>query len=355
MQIRTYTAVSMKDALTQIKSELGSNAVIISTREIKESGYGLMSKPLIEVVAAVDYDNDTFIKRMQGKNARHGTPKAPRHPAPALPVSEHIGDEIVELKKMLKHLMSQSKVAPYSPLRDKLLAGGVRESLADLILSKLGGSATEDRVRELITRLLRVEAPTDERVRIFLGTTGVGKTTTIAKMAARAVMAEGKRVALVTLDSYRIGAVDQSRIYAKILNIPFFSVTTPPEFATAMNQLESTDLILVDTVGRSPFCADHVRQLIGFFDGVKACRFLLMPVATRDREMDTITKAFSPLKIDRMIFTKADEAHSFGGIVTHNMVHRTPVSHITTGQRVPEDIEPACPDKIVACTLGDAR
>ncbi|HOS98011.1 MAG TPA: hypothetical protein PLU54_10190 [Deltaproteobacteria bacterium] len=161
MQIRTYTAVSMKDALTQIKSELGSNAVIISTREIKESGYGLMSKPLIEVVAAVDYDSDTFIKKMQGKNAHSGTPEARNHPAPPLPVSGHIGDEIVELKKMLKHLMSQSKVAPYSPLRDKLLAGGVRESIVDLILSKLGDGVTEDKVKNLLSRLLRVEAPTN--------------------------------------------------------------------------------------------------------------------------------------------------------------------------------------------------
>jgi flagellar biosynthesis protein FlhF len=199
-----------------------------------------------------------------------------------------------------------------------------------------------------------VEDPPSGRIRIFLGTTGVGKTTTIAKMAGRAVLSEGKRVALITLDSYRIGAIDQSRIYAKILNIPFFSVTTPPELKTALNQLSSNDLILVDTVGRSAFCAEYVRQLIGFFDGIDACRFLLMPVATRDREMDTITKTFSPLKVDRMIFTKSDEAHTLGSIITHNMIHRTPVSYITTGQRVPEDIEPAGSEKIIARTLGDA-
>ncbi|HPI93108.1 MAG TPA: flagellar biosynthesis protein FlhF [Deltaproteobacteria bacterium] len=344
----------MKDALTQIKSELGSNAVIVSTREIKESGYGLMSRPLIEVVAAVDYDEDAFIKRMQGRKAQSGIQEGRIPAEPILPAPGHIGEEIVELKKMIKQLMSQGKVTPVHPLREKLVSRGIRENLTDLIFAKLGDESTEEDVKNLLSRLVRVEGPTDDRIRIFLGTTGVGKTTTIAKMAGRAVMSEGKRVALITLDSYRIGAIDQSRIYAKILNIPFFSVTTPLELKTAFNQLGSTDLILVDTVGRSPFCADYVRQLLGFFEGINACRFLLLPVATRDREMDTITKMFSPLKVDRMIFTKSDEAHTFGSIITHNMIHRTPVSYITTGQRVPEDIEPASREKIIARILGDA-
>lgn len=344
----------MKDALAQIKSELGSNAVIVSTREIRESGYGLMSKPLIEVVAAVDYDEGAFSRSVQGRKAQAVKADDGRKAAPGVSVPGHIGDDIVEVKKMLRQLMAQSRMTPANPLREKLLAKGIRESLVDLILSKLGEEATEEGVKNLMSRLIRVEDPTGERIRIFLGTTGVGKTTTIAKMAARAVLSEGKRVALVTLDSYRIGAIDQSRIYAKILNIPFFSVTTPSELRTALNQLDASDLVLVDTVGRSPFCADYVRHLIGFFEGVSACRFLIMPVATRDQEMDTITKAFSPIKIDRMIFTKADEAHTSGSIVTHNMIYRTPVSYITTGQRVPEDMETASIDKIIARTLGDA-
>jgi len=354
MQIKTYMAASMKDALSQIKTELGSNAVIISTREIKESGYGIMSRPLIEVVAAVDYDGDTIIKNVAAKRSYEGKPAAPNQASSLLPSPNQMSEEIVELKKMIKQLMAHSNVAPASPMRDKLIRKGVRENLADLIIQKLGSGTAEEPVRELLSKLLRVEGPTNERVWIFLGTTGVGKTTTIAKIAARAVLSEGKRVALITLDSYRIGAIDQSRIYAKILNIPFFSVTTPDELRIALNQLDSTDLILIDTVGRSPLCSDYPKQLIGFFDGIRACRFLLMPVATRDLEMDTTTKTFSVLKPNRMIFTKFDEAHTSGSILSHNLIHRVPVSHITTGQRVPEDIEPASTDKIIARTLGDA-
>lgn len=354
MQIKTYMAASMKDALSQIKTELGSNAVIISTREIRESGYGLMSKPLIEVVAAVDYDGDSLIKKVSANRSYEGKSISSTQASSIMPSPGYMNEEIVELKKMLKQLMAKSSVAPFSPMRERLIKKGVRENLADLIIQKLGSEATEEAVRELLSKLVRVDGPTDERVWIFLGTTGVGKTTTIAKIAARAVLSEAKRVALITLDSYRIGAIDQSRIYAKILNIPFFSVTTPSELKIALNQLESTDLILIDTVGRSPFCSDYPKHLIGFFDGVRACRFLLMPVATRDQEMDTITKTFSPLKADRMIFTKFDEAHTTGSIISHNLIHRMSISHITNGQRVPEDIEPASTDKIIARTLGDA-
>jgi len=353
MQIKTYMAASMKDALSQIKTELGSNAVIISTREIKESGYGLMSKPLIEVVAAVDYDGDSISRKTQPYRAQTGISVSSDIASAYQAAPKLVSDDIVEMKKMLKQLMNQSNIIPTSPLREKLIANGIRESLADLIISKLGETSTLYGVRDLLYKLIRVEGPTPERVQIFLGTTGVGKTTTIAKIAARSVLSEGKRAALITLDSYRIGAIDQSRIYAKILNIPFFSVTTPQELKTALSQLNSTDLILVDTVGRSPFSAEYARQLIGYFEGVRACRFLLMPVATRDNEMDTITKTFSPLKVDRIIFTKFDEAHTTGSMVTHNLIHRVPISHITTGQRVPEDIEPATLDKIIARALGD--
>ncbi|HPC48057.1 MAG TPA: flagellar biosynthesis protein FlhF, partial [Deltaproteobacteria bacterium] len=335
MQIKTYTAASMKDALAQIKAELGPQAVIVSTREIRENPYGLMGRPLIEVVAAVDYDDHTYRKAMGAGS--QGSPRghSPSSGGAAVDGERRLGEEIVELKEMVKRLMERSSLPQPNPLREKLLERGIRPDIVDLVMSKLDNTRSEDGVRDLLRRLVRVEAPPARKVRIFLGTTGVGKTTTIAKMAARAVLTDGMRVGLVTLDSYRIGAIDQSRIYARILNIPFFSATSPHEFRSALTQLESADLVLVDTVGRSPFRTEYIRQLAGFFEGIEACTFLLMPVATRDREMETITRTFSPLNVDRMIFTKADEAHVFGGVITHNMLHRIAISHITTGQRVP--------------------
>jgi flagellar biosynthesis protein FlhF len=357
MQVKTYTAASIKDALTQIKSELGSDAVIISTKEISDDSYGIMTRPMIEVVAAVDYDEGSFTNTVKGTKAYAGASDASANAAGTGQKTEYLSNEIIELKQMLKDFMSRSGIntSAENPVREKLLSRGLRLSLVDLITSKLGQNTGEDAIRSLLEKLVRTEPPTDDRVWVFLGTTGVGKTTTIAKIAARATLSEKKRVALLTLDAYRIGAIDQSRIYAKILNIPFFSVTTPSEFKTALNQLTTMDLILVDTVGRSPFCTDYILQLTRYLENAPACTFLLMPVATRDQEMDTITKAFSRLTIDRMVFTKFDEAHYPGSIITHNLIYRTPISYITTGQRVPEDIETATSSKIIASMLGDTR
>jgi flagellar biosynthesis protein FlhF len=349
MQIKTYTAASMKDILSQIKSELGSDAVILSKREITDTSFGLAAKPLIEVTAAVDYDS-----------AREGKPAMPaavqayqKALEPASSPVDALAGDIIEIKEMMRALIAQSGLHDGNPLKAKLAAKGLRQNLVEVILTKLGANATGETVRGLMDKIVKTELPGKSRVWAFVGSTGVGKTTTIAKIAAQSVLNEHKKVGLLSLDTYRIGAVDQGRIYAKILNIPFVSVTTPAEFKTALVKLDAMDLILVDTVGRSPLVREYIPQLKEYLDGTRACTFLLMPVAIRDAEMDITTKAFSGLNIDRMIFTKADEAGSLGSVLTHNLIHRIPISYLTTGQRVPEDIEVATTANIIERCLGD--
>lgn len=351
MQIKTYTAASMKDILSQIKNELGSDAVILSKREIADQNFGLSAKPLIEVTAAVDYDTAMYDR--QANVSPHASVLKPSETVP----SGNISDDIIELKEMMKELMSHTGLDTQkrNPIRKKLIACGIRPNLADIILSKLGKQAKIESVRDLLAKILQTTPPAQKKVWAFVGTTGVGKTTTIAKIAARCVLTENKRVGLITLDTYRIGAVDQGRIYAKILNIPFLSVTTASEFKTALSKLDPLDLILVDTVGRSHRCKDYVPRLLEYFNGVNPCTFLLMPVATRDSEMDATTKTFSGLSIDRMIFTKVDEAVTTGSMINHNLIYRIPVSYLTTGQKVPEDIEKASSQKLIERCLGDMR
>lgn len=339
----------MKDILSQIKSELGSDAVILSKREITDAGFGLASKPLIEVTAAVDYDaaRAALPARTAGARTYQAATETIETPA------DSFSSDIIEIKEMMRALIAQSGINNGNPLRAKLASKGLRQNLVDVILTKLGQNATPEAVKGLLEKIVKTELPGKSRIWTFVGATGVGKTTTIAKIAAQSVLNDRKKVALVNLDTYRIGAVDQGRIYAKILNIPFVSVTTPAEFKTALVKLDSMDLVLVDTVGRSPLLREYVPQLKEYFDGTRACTFLLMPVATRDAEMDLATKAFAGLSIDRMIFTKADEAGSLGSVITHNLIHRIPVSYITTGQRVPEDIEVATTAHIIERCLGD--
>lgn len=341
----------MKEILARIKTELGSDAVILSKREIADTNFGLAAKPMIEVTAAVDYNLGTYDSQAKVDSMPYDRKSPVTNSTPA----DDLSSEIIEIKEMMKELIAHTGLNLHkdNPLRKKLVSQGIRPNLVDILLSKLGQGAKEQSFKELLSKVVRTNAPTQNKIWAFVGTTGVGKTTTIAKIAARCVLNENKKAGLITLDTYRIGAVDQGRIYAKILNIPFLSATTVSEFKAALSKLESMDLILVDTVGRSPRCKDYIPQLKQHFDGVNPCTFLLMPVATRDTEMDTITKSFSELGINRMIFTKVDEAINTGSVITHNLLYRIPISYLTTGQRVPEDIEEASPSTIIERCLGD--
>lgn len=359
MQIKTYKAASMKEVLAQIKTEMGPHAVIVSTRQLNDNSYGLMTKPVVEVTAAVDYDE---MRVAPGKPAK--APSGASMPDDAETHTEisaaklditAMGTEISKLKGMMQTLLKVNGVEPAqeNPLRNALLEQGLKSSLVDLILTKLGEKASLQSVKGLLSKVVHADPHMPKQIQIIVGTTGVGKTTTIAKLAARAVLDEGLKVGLITLDTFRIGAVEQSRIYAKILGVPFASVTTPEEFKRAVIQFRDKDLVLVDTVGRSSASDEHVVQLKEHCAGVPMAKILAMPVATREAEMEKITRTFAPLGIDRMIFTKADEAVTAGTVLSHNLLYRTPIAYITNGQRVPEDIVSASPEMIISMCLGE--
>jgi len=340
MQIKTFRAQTMKDVLAQIRAELGPEAVILANREIKDAGAG---KPQIEVTAAVDFDQDQV-----------ATPAPAAAPANLSGDTARLENEIATLKDMMQALLKHSGVET-QPCRlgENLVNLGLRRSLAEILIRKLGAGASLAELRGLLTQLVKTEPAPEQRIWTFVGTTGVGKTTTVAKLAASATLKDHKQVAIVTLDTYRIGAVEQSRTYAKILGIPFVSVTTPAEFREACERLSSKDLILVDTVGRSALSREHIRELHEFLDDVPMCKFLLLPVATRDAELESSARSFGELGIDRMIFTKFDEACAPGSILTHNLLFRTPIAYLTTGQRVPEDIEAVSQKRILDLCLGE--
>ncbi|MCD6569695.1 MAG: flagellar biosynthesis protein FlhF [Deltaproteobacteria bacterium] len=364
MQIKTYKAFSMKDVLARVKAEMGSNAVIISTRQVKEGGFGLMTRPMVEVTAAVDYDQKMYRSHFKegyykdNSYSSQGRAHIPRNKN--LNIEGNVGciaSEVAQLKDMINVLLKRSGVElnKKSTLKHALISRGISESIVELIISKMGDNVEINEIKKLLVRIVRISKAPTARTCIFLGATGVGKTTTIAKIAARAVLNQGKKVGIITLDTYRIGAIEQAQTYAKILSIPFRSVTTPDEFKMAVSRFNETDLILVDTVGRSPFCHDYIKELHQFFDNIPMYKFLLVPVATRDIEMERATKNFSEVGVDSMIFTKADEAITFGSIITHNLLFRSPIAYITVGQKVPEDIEEASSSRIVELCLGDIQ
>ncbi len=192
------------------------------------------------------------------------------------------------------------------------------------------------------------------RVLFVVGPTGVGKTTTLAKLAAQLAVVEGKRVMLVNADNYRIGAEAQLQIYADIMNLPAETVRDTKDLASLMHQERSTDFFLVDTPGRAQRNRDGLtdaRDLIASVSPAGREVHLVVSAPTRLRELRDIVSSFSTLSVDALLITKLDEALNFGPTLSLLAGADLPVSYFTAGQSVPEDLEPATGERLVELVL----
>ena len=189
---------------------------------------------------------------------------------------------------------------------------------------------------------------------VLVGPTGVGKTTTIAKLAGRLALIEKKKVGLITIDTYRIGAVDQLKTYAEIMNLPFKVVNTIKEMESSVEALSYCDVILIDTTGRSSKNTMQISELRAYVQNAKPDHTaLVLSGTTKNRDIDTILSGYEELKYDKIIITKLDETTVYGGIF--NIINKAnkPVSFITTGQNVPDDIKVPTKDRLIKLILGE--
>ena len=192
------------------------------------------------------------------------------------------------------------------------------------------------------------------RIMAIVGPTGVGKTTTIAKLAAMYALNKGARVAMVTTDNFRVGAIEQLKTYSKIMDVPLEVAATAKELEDAIARHADKDLLLIDTAGRSPKDREKLEELKVFLESHPAIEtYLCISATTRDREMNDIVANFSILPITRLLFTKLDESESFGCIVNAQVRNKYPLSYFTTGQKVPEDIEVATARKLANLVLRE--
>ncbi len=199
---------------------------------------------------------------------------------------------------------------------------------------------------------LKKNAP---RIIALVGPTGVGKTTTTAKLAAMYALNRGNKVALITMDIFRVGAVEQLKTYTKIMGIPLEVASTPKELERAVDRHADCDLILVDTAGRSHKDAEKLDEMKGFLEVIHADIYLCLSATTKDRELEEILKRFSIFDVSKVVFTKLDECESFGCIVNLLLKANLQIAYFTTGQRVPEDIEVATSDKLAELILKGAE
>ena len=359
MQVKKYRAKTIKGAIGRVRKVLGPEAMIISTRRLGERGESDGFE-----IAAVPAGDDTSNK----DSSTFGEVKS----------------ELMSIKEMiylLNHSSSIIEKLMMNPtilnLYAKLIRNGVSDHYARVFLERAGTLQEQpadhtDNIRDKtikeIMHVIEVKDPFEaclpqpgmsgqardknQVIAAFIGTTGVGKTTTIAKLAAQLMLKARKKVGLISIDSYRIGAMEQLKTYAHILGIPCFPAFNRKDLLFALRKMEGRDVVLIDTAGQSQYDMSRIDELKKMMTADLAISsHLLLSVGTTESEMSRTAVNFGPLQFQSYIFTKIDEAERCGSIINQIMRLHAPISYITTGQNVPEDIEGASKEKILNLLL----
>lgn len=351
MQLKRYEACSIPEALKQVKAELGSDAVIFSTRTLPVAGRQ-PGGARVEVTAARQRGTFTRAAASAASSAqsqvrtRYGS-GAPRARQAAAPVS-------TPGRSTAGHAMLCDGMDHYHHL---LIRSGFHPDTASFLVGRAsarvapGGSA-EAALHEALKGHISVcrgigTVGSGRRVAAFIGASGVGKTTTLAKVAAACRVEQGARISVITTDTYRIGAVEQLRSYGRILDIPVDVAHSPADISSLLDRDVDSDLVLIDTAGRNYRDGCEIealnRWLLKHRD-IEA-HLLLSATCSEDVLRNTI-ETFRQSRADRLIFTKIDEALRFGHLFSCIADCAIPVSYITTGQRVPEDIRTVSADML---------
>ena len=246
-----------------------------------------------------------------------------------------------------------------SPLARELANSGVSTDLIRKIVDTLntlplknGNQTVNSRLGEALGRLIKFAGTlklkrNSPRIIALVGPTGVGKTTTTAKLAAMYALNRGNKVALITMDIFRVGAVEQLKTYSRIMGIPLEVASTPKELEKAVEKHSACDLIFIDTAGRSHKDKEKLDEMRNFLDNkIPMEVYLCLSATTKDRELEEILNRFKIFQVSKVVFTKIDECESFGNMVNLLMKDNLQIAYFTTGQRVPEDIEIATPAKL---------
>lgn len=374
MQIRTYQAEDMAKALAMVRRELGRDAVILSTRTFRKGGFlWFGGRQMVEITATRGVN---VLHPAQRRNllssggtleARTGclevSPKEQKE-------SEELKQELTLVKKMVEELLHENKKRSYPSVPEELFSTylelinqEVAEELANDIVERvkqtLSGQDLTDRkkvkdafvkvIEQMIPAAAGIEAgsPGNPRIIALVGPTGVGKTTTIAKLAANFKLRENKKVGLITIDTYRIAAVDQLRTYANIINVPLEVVLSTSELKAAIDRMKDNHIIFIDTAGRSQKDELKIRELKAFLDAAKPDEIhLVISTTASEKNILENLRRFSVLDINRIILTKLDEAVGMGVLLNIMPKLDRAISYITTGQNVPDDIEPTTASRL---------
>ncbi|AIE59670.1 flagellar biosynthesis protein FlhF [Bacillus methanolicus] len=380
MKVKKYVASSMPEAMKLIRAELGNDAVILNSKVVHSGGFlGFFKKKKIEVIAAVD----PMPKNEQIPIVKQKTkylPNAKNHLYEKQSTESKTGfkseliKEISEIKELLKKNHSnfnENGIALPGPIQEASLLMEKQEidkQIQTAVLEELiekwyltGACASKDEVLSWLRNYISNRIAnlkyggvtfTKQFVNV-VGPTGVGKTTTLAKIAADCVLTYKKKAAFITTDTYRIAAIDQLKTYAKLLNAPLEVCYNMEDFQKAADQFAEYDIVFIDTAGRNFRNRGYVNDLKKTIDFDRDMEtYLVLSLTSKQRDMEEIFEQFSLINIDRLIFTKADETSSFGAMLNIIDKYQTGVAYLTNGQNVPDDMLVATPTVISNLLFG---
>lgn len=412
MRVKRYVVDSMPEALQRIRAELGKNAIILDTKPIRTGGFlGMFGKRRIEVIAADDEPSRMPAAPASPKPG--AVPAAAAAPRPAArqasarpafaPVAEPTSEpnvapipnpvakpaaepprrlerppddplvrEVKQMREMLARLAASTGEgewpAAFQPVEARLMEQDVLpDIIRDVFAKAMERRGNRDgewtvaeaaaSVKAVLLELLTPDEPRaikpDTKIVHFVGPTGVGKTTTIAKLAAEQALKHGKKIGFITSDTYRIAAIEQLRTYANILNVPLEVVFSPLEMSKAFQALEDRELIFMDTAGRNYRNEMLVSELNALLRTAgKSETFLVLSLAAKYRDMKAVIDNFSRVALDNVLYTKLDETDSYGSII--NLAHEYGYrgTYVADGQNVPDDIAELDEKRLVDLIMG---
>jgi flagellar biosynthesis protein FlhF len=366
MQIKKFIAPTLKEATVKMKDELGSEAIILGTRII-ENGDGYSSRRMFEITAGTEEeklpdDNDgleipSFVTKMK-KN---------EEPA-ASPAFKSFSEELKEVTRKLRDAQQpQNAVKKAYQSAVELKPENVEQDLKDVVdtlyhkdVSKSVISAVINELKKykkflhssnldnyvlsalasmIPTANIELKKSNQPRVIAFVGPTGVGKTTCIAKLAVIAKILHNLDVGLISIDTYRLGAIDQLKIFSEITKTDMLVAYEPAEIAKHMNTFRRKDIIFVDTAGRSPRNTEQLQKTKEFLDVVKPHEtFLVLSTTSTTKSMSEAADKFGIYNYSSFIFSKIDEAVTYGNIINMTTAHNKPAAYLSNGQTIPDDI-----------------
>lgn len=391
MIVKKYKAPTEKEAVIAAKEDLGVNAVVLNVKTMKQRGIArLFKKDYVEITAALE--EKEFEQKVTNRRPSFDERVAEPVKVPDNAVANAIEAKLDNLHNMLQNQIVKEDKSTDSPAEEqakeekkntnanfkslkliysKLLESEMDEKYVNGIINDIETSikkeANLDSILASVYQKIILKLGEPESIKIgnkrkvvfFVGPTGVGKTTTIAKLASEYKINQNKKVALITADVYRIAAVEQLNTYASILDVPVNVIYSPSEIVDNVKELSSYDIIMVDTAGRSHKNEEQRSELLEIVNNVKEAEldididvFLVLSVTTKYRDLMNIANAYKELKEYKLLFTKLDETGTIGNIMNMRCYTGAPLSYITSGQNVPDDIELADVQKLAKMLLG---